>query len=68
MEKPESQLDGNTQYLLRKFETFEQAHDLTVGQLTSRISFLEKRIRDVEAKHGALVAAVYAKKEAQNAK
>ena len=61
MEKLESQLDGNTQYLLRKFETFEQAHDLTVGQLTSRISFLEKRIADLEAKHGALVALVYSK-------
>ena len=55
----EENASATAQCILDKFRAFEAAHDLTVGQLTSRISFLEKRVQDAEARYGALVAAVY---------
>ena len=63
MNATDENLSANTQYLLEKFRKFEEAHDLTIGQLHTRISFLEKRVSDAEAKHGALVALVYSKGE-----
>lgn len=54
-------LDPNTTYLLSKLRRFEDANNLTIGQLHTRISFLEKRVSDAEMKHGALVAAFYSK-------
>ena len=63
MNPTDENLSANTQYLLEKFRKFEEAHDLTIGQLHSRISFLEKRVSDAEARHSSLVAMVYHKGE-----
>jgi len=59
----EENASATAAYILDKFRAFEAAHDLTVGQLTTRISFLEKRVQDAEARHGALVAAVYSREK-----
>ena len=52
---------ATTVYILNKLREFEAAQNITIGQMTTRTSFLEKRIADLEAKHGALVALVYSR-------
>ena len=52
---------ATTTYILNKLREFEAAHNITIGAMTTRTSFLEKRIADLEAKHGALVALVYSR-------
>jgi len=52
---------ANTKHLYARLQEFEAAQDSTVGFLTRRISLLENDIKDLQAKHGALVALVYSR-------
>ena len=52
---------GEAAYILNKLREFEAAQNITIGAMTTRTSFLEKRVQDLEAKHGALVALVYSR-------
>jgi hypothetical protein len=52
---------ANTKHLYARLQDVDPAQDSSMGFLMRRISLLENDIKDLQAKHGALVALVYSR-------